>query len=163
MTDLETANEVVDAMSEVPEPAGDEADSVMDNEAQEEEEDNDHSGEDDQEIDQDLAFGRIGTTSSARFNILSTMVGGGSLSLPLAFHKSGNALMGPILLIGTAVVTEFCFRVLVRSSRTLHPVHGGTVAPGVDSFESIAAVAFGPTALTFSKVLVVLMCFFGTV
>ena len=71
--------------------------------------------------------------------------------------------MGPILLIGTAVVTEFCFRVLVRSSRTLHPVHGGTVAPGVDSFESIAAVAFGPSALTFSKILVVLMCFFGTV
>ena len=27
---------------------------------------------------------RVGTISSARFNILSTMVGGGSLSLPLA-------------------------------------------------------------------------------
>jgi len=54
---------------------------------------------------------RHGTTASARFNILSTMVGGGSLSLPLAFQKSGNALLGPVLLVATAVITEFCFRV----------------------------------------------------
>lgn len=50
---------------------------------------------------------RLGTTSSARFNILSTMVGGGSLSLPLAFQKSGNALLGPVILIAVAVITEF--------------------------------------------------------
>jgi len=36
--------------------------------------------------------GRQGSIASTRFNILSTMVGGGSLSLPLAFQKSGNAL-----------------------------------------------------------------------
>lgn len=109
---------------------------------------------------------RIGTTASARFNILSTMVGGGSLSLPLAFKKSGNALIGPIMLLGTAIVTEFCFRLLVRSARTLHPVSGDgtTHAPvGYDSFESLAAAAFGPRALVLSKILVVLMCFFGTV
>lgn len=156
MADLETANDqVVDAT------AGDEptAEAFHENAAATTEDDD---GEE-QEINTDSVLERIGTTSSARFNILSTMVGGGSLSLPLAFYKSGNALMGPILLLGTAVVTEFCFRVLVRSSRTLHPVHGSTRAPGVDSFESIAAVAFGPNALIFSKILVVLMCFFGTV
>ena len=162
MADLETANDqVVDAT------AGDEptAGAVNDYAAATTTNEDDVDGEEEvQEINtDDSVLERIGTTSSARFNILSTMVGGGSLSLPLAFYKSGNALMGPILLLGTAVVTEFCFRVLVRSSRTLHPVHGATRAPGVDSFESIAAVAFGPNALIFTKILVVLMCFFGTV
>jgi hypothetical protein len=38
---------------------------------------------------------RRGTIFSARFNIWSTMVGGGSLSLPLAFAKTGNALVAP--------------------------------------------------------------------
>jgi hypothetical protein len=59
---------------------------------------------------------RIGTISSARFNILSTMVGGGCLSLPLAFQQSGNALIGPLMLLATGVVTEFCFRNLVASA-----------------------------------------------
>ena len=122
--------------------------------------DNDNNNND---ANEDTSLERIGTTSSARFNILSTMVGGGSLSLPLAFYKSGNALVGPLLLLLTAVVTEFCFHRLVQSSRTLHPVSGSTRTPGVDSFESLAAVALGPTALLGSKILVVLMCFFGTV
>lgn len=72
----------------------------------------------------DDAGQRMGTTSSARFNILSTMVGGGSLSLPLAFQKSGNALLGPLLLILVAAITEFCFR-----------VHG-TFAVGMGSFSA---------------------------
>jgi amino acid permease len=38
-----------------------------------------------------------------------------------------------------------------------------TATPGSDSFESIAAAAFGPKALAVTKGLVVLMCFFGTV
>jgi hypothetical protein len=75
---------------------------------------------------------RAGTTASARFNILSTMVGGGSLSLPLAFQKSGNALTGPLILIGVAIVTEYCFRILVRCTRTLHPVTGGKYAVSLD-------------------------------
>lgn len=118
---------------------------------------------DEEDIDEDTVMERTGTTSSARFNILATMVGGGSLSLPLAFHKSGNVLMGPILLLVTAVVTEFCFILLIRSARTLHPVTGRTKTPGTDSFESISAAAFGPMMLIFGKALVVLMCFFGTV
>jgi hypothetical protein len=66
--------------------------------------------------DEDPTDIRIGTISSARFNILSTMVGGGCLSLPLAFQQSGNALMAPLVLLATALITDFCFRLLVSSS-----------------------------------------------
>ncbi|KAG7341320.1 transmembrane amino acid transporter [Nitzschia inconspicua] len=104
---------------------------------------------------------RIGTISSARFNILSTMVGGGCLSLPLAFQQSGNALTGPLMLLGTAVLTDFCFRLLVATSVHLHPPQSSR--PGKDTFESITSVAFGAKAYVFSMGLVVLMCFFGAV
>jgi len=109
---------------------------------------------------------RQGTVASARFNILSTMVGGGSLSLPLAFQKSGNALLGPVLLLVTAGITEFCFRVLVDAARTVTPVnnqHDDDRRPSRDSYESIAAAAFGKTTLRFCTILVTLMCFFGIV
>jgi len=104
---------------------------------------------------------RIGSISSARFNILSTMVGGGCLSLPLAFQQSGNALIGPLMLLVTGVITNFCFQRLVQTSRAINPPH--TVTPGKDTFESITSEAFGPTANVVSMGLVVLMCFFGTV
>jgi amino acid permease len=104
---------------------------------------------------------RIGTISSARFNILSTMVGGGCLSLPLAFQQSGNALIGPLMLLATGVVTEFCFRNLVASAVVLNRPH--PTLPGRDTFESISNEAFGPKAYLLSMGLVVLMCFFGTV
>lgn len=106
---------------------------------------------------------RIGTTSSARFNILSTMVGGGSLSLPMAFQKCGNGFAAPIFLVLIAITTKFCFRILVTTARTISPVNETARTPGFDSFESVAAAAFGPYALIFSKGLVIAMCFFGTV
>jgi amino acid permease len=102
---------------------------------------------------------REGTTESARFNILNTMVGGGSLSLPLAFQTSGN-LFGMFLLVVTAVITEFCFRILVKSARLLSPI---TQHPGQDSFESISRAAFGQRVGVFSRGLVMSMCFFGIV
>ena len=104
---------------------------------------------------------RIGTISSARFNILSTMVGGGCLSLPLAFQESGNALVGPLMLLFTGVVTEFCFKRLVASAVHLNQPH--QTIPGHDTFESITSAAFGNKAYVMSMGLVVLMCFFGTV
>jgi amino acid permease len=105
---------------------------------------------------------REGTTASARFNILSTMVGGGCLSLPMAFQTSGN-LFGVFLLLVTAVITEFCFRILVKSARLLSPITRETQHPGQDSFESISRAAFGPRMDAFSKGLVTSMCFFGIV
>jgi amino acid permease len=65
---------------------------------------------------------RQGTISSARFNIWSTMVGGGSLSLPLAFAKTGNLFLGPLLLISTALLTQFCFGVLLDAARLVSPL-----------------------------------------
>jgi amino acid permease len=107
---------------------------------------------------------RHGTTASARFNMLSTMVGGGSLSLPLAFQKSGNALLAPLLLIIVAGLTEFCFRVHVGSARLLSPSgFSSQTRPGHDSFESVTAQAFGKHMHILSMALVTAMCFFGTV
>jgi hypothetical protein len=104
---------------------------------------------------------RQGTVASARFNMLSTMVGGGSLSLPLAFYKSGNGLVGPLMLIVVALLTEFCFRVHVGSARLLAP--SSTAIRGHDSFESVASRALGSRMNAVSMALVTAMCFFGTV
>lgn len=91
------------------------------------------------------------------------MVGGGSLSLPLAFQKSGNLLLGPFLLLIVAILTEFCFRIHIASARMLHPVSVGDTQKGKDSYESIAAAAFGKKMFVFGAFLVTCMCFFGTV
>lgn len=106
---------------------------------------------------------RMGTTSSARFNILATMVGGGSLSLPMAFQKSGNLLGGPIFLIVMAVITEMCLRNIVNVARMVSPVASTTTTQGKDSFDSIAAAGFGHRIQTFTTFLVIAMCFFGCV
>jgi amino acid permease len=110
---------------------------------------------------------RTGTISSARFNILSTMVGGGCLSLPLAFQKSG-LLVGPMILVITAGITEFIFRTHVESSRIYgrsnnNNNNSNNTTKGVDTFEGIAGIAFGKCMVQFCKLLVTLMCFFGTV
>lgn len=106
---------------------------------------------------------RQGTISSARFNILCTMVGGGCLSLPFGFQKTGNALFAPFLLLITALITEYCFRIIVTSTRRLSPVNGNTSVIGTDSFESMASAAFGSHGFLFAKHLVTAMCFFGAV
>jgi amino acid permease len=121
-----------------------------------------HRDAETQASSQQQMTGRTGTISSARFNLLSTMVGGGSLSLPLAFQKTGNILLAPLLLIVIAALTEFCFRILSSSTRLLSPIRDNNI-PGKDSYESIAQAAFGRKAHIFSMVLVVFMCFFGTV
>jgi hypothetical protein len=89
-----------------------------------------------------------GTIASARFNILSTMVRGGCLSLPLTFQQSGNALVGPLVLIVIAFISNFCFRLLVASANYRNPPHH--YRPGKDSFESITSEVFGPIMYVFS-------------
>lgn len=106
---------------------------------------------------------RQGSIMSARLNILSTMVGGGSLSLPMAFHKSGNAFMGPLFIILVAASAEFCFRVLIASDTIISSTPSDARRKGNASFEAVASAAFGPKALVFSMGLVTAMCFFGTV
>jgi len=110
-------------------------------------------------IDDDaLPTNRTGTISSACFNLLSTMVGGGSLSLPLAFHRAGNGFLAPLMLFATALVTEFAFRVLVASAPAPNASQRGNA-----SFESVAQASFGPKARVISTILVSFMCFFGTI
>ncbi len=59
---------------------------------------------------------RNGTLSSASFNILSTMVGGGSLSLPLAFYQAGNGFMAPFLLLIIAALVEYSIYFLIEAA-----------------------------------------------
>lgn len=106
---------------------------------------------------------RQGTISSARFNILCTMVGGGCLSLPMAFQKAGNGLFAPFFLVLTAAITEYCFRIIVAATRKLSPVQESTTLIGKDSFETMASAAFGSQGFLFAKWLVTAMCFFGAV
>ena len=107
---------------------------------------------------------RQGTISSARFNILCTMVGGGVLSLPMAFQKTGNGLFGPFLSVVTAMITEFCFRIIIASTRRLSPVRESTTVIGKDSFETLASFVFGEKhGFLFGRWLVIAMCYFGSV
>eukprot|EP00980_Cylindrotheca_fusiformis_P009298 scaffold2042_cov123-Cylindrotheca_fusiformis.AAC.5 len=123
--------------------------------------------DDDEDDGDDDTCQRQGTIASARFNILSTMVGGGCLSLPLAFQQSGNSLLGPLLLVLTGAITEFCFNLLVKSAEAAAVSDGQQRRrlrkPGKDSFESVAQAAFGPKAYIMSQCLVFFMCFFGAV
>ena len=123
--------------------------------------DNNDHGDDDNEAVPAFSNDRRGTISSARFNLLSTMVGGGSLSLPLAFQKSGNLLLAPILLITIALLSDFCFRVLIACAPP--PPPSGVAARGSSSYESIVATALGPRGNALSTVIVLLMCFFAVV
>lgn len=66
------------------------------------------------------------------FNLVSTIVGGGLLSLPYAFKQCGLAL-GCVLLLLTASLSGYTVKLLVRCS----------VLSGQDSYEGIACYAFG--------------------
>ena len=126
---------------------------------------------------------RQGTISSARFNLLSSMVGGGCLSLPLAFHQTGNLLVAPILLVVMSVLAQQSILFLVKAgvystaSGELGASNGDdarlTVASrrsdiinnrkGIATYENVASQAFGRKARIFSMALVCACCFLTTV
>ena len=117
---------------------------------------------------------RKGTLSSASFNILSTMVGGGSLSLPLAFHQAGKGLVAPLLLIGIAFLVQYSIHLLIqssllstlKSSPRLSSTSSSSLSSskkGNASYESTACSAFGTHAKYFSMGLVSTICFFTIV
>eukprot|EP00574_Skeletonema_japonicum_P010559 CAMPEP_0201731906 /NCGR_PEP_ID=MMETSP0593-20130828/27178_1 /ASSEMBLY_ACC=CAM_ASM_000672 /TAXON_ID=267983 /ORGANISM="Skeletonema japonicum, Strain CCMP2506" /LENGTH=551 /DNA_ID=CAMNT_0048224771 /DNA_START=115 /DNA_END=1770 /DNA_ORIENTATION=- len=114
---------------------------------------------------------RQGTISSARFNLLSSMVGGGSLSLPLAFHQTGNIFMAPMLLVITSVLAQQSIYFLVKAGiysterRDMSDNHNDPLdnnKKGTASYENMASQAFGAKARVLSSVLVFACCFFGT-
>ena len=122
---------------------------------------------------------RQGTISSARFNLLSSMVGGGSLSLPLAFHQTGNLFVAPILLVLTSILAQQSILFLVKSGvysteqrlrsgdngdgEICHRNNAISNRKGTATYEGTASSAFGPNARIFAMGLVCACCFFGTV
>lgn len=108
------------------------------------------------------AMSRKGTLSSARLNILSTMVGGGSLSVPLAFHQAGNAFLGPLLLILFAFLVTQSIHLLVNAAILSHPQDDKPdkcKLKGSKSFESVTSHALGPRAKNFTMGLLSTICF----
>jgi amino acid permease len=120
---------------------------------------------------------RQGTISSARLNLLSSMVGGGCLSLPLAFHQTGNIFVGPIILIVTAVLAHQSILFLIKAGVYSTTSSGTDEAnntesrrndilgnrKGVTSYENVASHAFGPKARICAMALVCICCYFAAV
>ena len=120
---------------------------------------------------------RLGTISSARMNLLSSMVGGGCLSLPLAFHQTGNLFVGPIILIVTGALAQQSILFLIKAS--VYSTSSGETdrlnnpssrrndmidnRKGVASYETVASQAFGPNARIFAMTLVCVCCYFAAV
>ena len=75
------------------------------------------------------------TIESAIFNLVSTIVGGGVLSLPFAIDKSG-VIVGPLVLILCAVASGFSVYILISGSRR----------SGANSYEDVMEKAVGPAA-----------------
>jgi len=90
-----------------------------------------------------------GTLFSARLNLLSSMVGGGSLSLPLAFSEVGIGFSGPILVIFSCFAADFTVRALIESSR-----HQNSF-----SYDSLVSSVFGDKMQSICRVMVFSLCF----
>lgn len=122
---------------------------------------------------------RTGTLSSACFNILSTMVGGGSLSLPLAFHQAGNGFTAPFLLLVTAYLVKASIHFLIDAAKLSTKLSSSSSISlmssslslkqknknqkGTVSYESLSCAAFGPGAKYFTMGLISTICFFTIV
>ena len=118
---------------------------------------------------------RDGTVPSARINLLSTMVGGGSLSLPLAFSLAGNALLAPLALAVLAAASELCMRFLVDAGNAVSGGGGGegegegdartrrTRRRGTLPYEGIVGRALGARAGGMASALVGTVCYFATI
>ena len=78
---------------------------------------------------------RLGSMLSAVFNLSSTILGGGTLSLPYAFNNSG-LLMGCIFQVVVAVASGFSMYIIMSCARR----------SGATTYEDVAALAFGEKA-----------------
>ena len=85
-------------------------------------------------FDSELRTGRV---SSSVFALVSTIIGGGVLSLPYAFAKAG-AVLGPLFLVASAAASDFSIYILVSSARRT----------GARNYEAVASHAFGKRART---------------
>ena len=95
---------------------------------------------------------RSGTVSSAVFNLINSMVGGGVLSLPYAFYKSGIA-NGIVILMVVGAAADYSVYSLVSCSRR----------SGQSSFEGVAAHSLGTRGKNLTLFCVILTCFLAVV
>eukprot|EP00939_MAST-03C_sp_MAST-3C-sp1_P003330 g3330.t1 len=85
------------------------------------------------------AFGHVSRKMkkhSAVFSLVSTILGGGVLSLPYAMSKTG-VIGGPLLIIICAAISDFSLDLLLLSAR---------YGSAVETFEEVAKKAFGRRA-----------------
>ncbi|KAF1328395.1 Sodium-coupled neutral amino acid transporter, partial [Globisporangium splendens] len=91
---------------------------------------------------------RTATASSAIFNLVSTIIGGGILSLPYAFDKCGIVL-AVVFMIISAAASNFSLYVIVSCSR-----RGGAM-----TYEEVVRKALGPKAGLVTVTLLVMLTF----
>ena len=99
---------------------------------------------------------RTGTSLSAALNLLSSMIGGEILTLPLAFSQAGNGLVGPLTLVFIAALMGCSVRCLMSCNDLLSR---RTSKQGNVSIAHVASVAFGHKAKYFTIALIFSVCF----
>lgn len=95
-----------------------------------------------------------GSVKSSVFNLISTMLGGGVLSIPYALEKSG-LVIGIILLAVTSVASSTSLYMLVDCVKFC--------PPNQRSFADIAAKAFGRPGRVTTSLSVIILTFFACV
>ena len=95
---------------------------------------------------------RRASAKSSVFNLVSTIIGGGILSLPYAFSKCG-LILAIVFMIITAATSGFSVYLLVSCSKR----------SGAQSYEDVTYHAFGRTLQFVTMGLVILLTFFSFV
>lgn len=98
------------------------------------------------------AASRQGTVLSSIFSLVSTIMGGGVLSLPYAFREAG-LVWGVVLLGFVALASDYSAFALVACSRR----------SGAHTYEDVAHLAFGAQGRLYTMVLVILLCYLALV
>lgn len=89
---------------------------------------------------------------SAVFGLVSTIVGGGVLSLPYAFAQTG-LVMGTVLLLVSAAASDFTVQLLVACARRT----------GAESYEQLAMHAYGRPAQIFVVLVIAALTWLCTI
>ena len=85
---------------------------------------------------------RQSTLLPAVFNLIATIVGGGVLSLPMAFHKCG-ILLATILTLAAAFLTNRSLRMLTFSARRTGATSYGEVVEAAFYYSAVATKTKG--------------------
>ena len=97
---------------------------------------------------------RNGTIFSSVFTLVSTMNGGGILSVPFAFQQAGYAVASSILVFIT-IASAYSAFLIIRSKKYCQGK--------VKNMEDVARVAFGRGGEVIIQLLIIIMCYLLTV